>query len=156
MLMLLGPRPGLVQSPRKGSTALSRYQCPNQRVRSTPPISWVCGSTSNSIKEALRKRFATQANDFDRRLHQISAELSSLSGPLEDQKVQISSLQSKLSPLGEALAEVKKAEDDCVAANVEDENDYTIFTHRDLVFELELVVAALAKKIAFIENQVRL
>lgn len=46
-------------------------------------------------------------------------------------------------------------EQECVAANVE-ENDYTIFTHQDLQFELELVVQGVVKKIAFIENQVGL
>ncbi|KAG9078941.1 hypothetical protein FS749_008992, partial [Ceratobasidium sp. UAMH 11750] len=33
-------------------------------------------------------------------------------------------------------------------------NDYTIFTHQDLQFELELVVQSVVKKIAFIENQI--
>lgn len=40
-----------------------------------------------------------------------------------------------------------------MAANVE-ENDYTVFTGQDLAFELELVVQAVGKKIAFIDNQV--
>lgn len=35
-----------------------------------------------------------------------------------------------------------------------EENDYTVFTCQDLVFELELVVQGIAKKIAFIDNQV--
>lgn len=37
-----------------------------------------------------------------------------------------------------------------------EENDYTVFTCQDLEFELELVVQSVAKKIAFIDNQVRL
>lgn len=44
-------------------------------------------------------------------------------------------------------------EAECEAANVE-ENDYTVFTYQDLVFELELVAQSIAKKIAFIDNQV--
>jgi len=36
-----------------------------------------------------------------------------------------------------------------------EENDYTVFTGQDLAFELELVIQAVGKKIAFIENQVR-
>lgn len=44
-------------------------------------------------------------------------------------------------------------EEECLAANVE-ENDYTVFTAQDLAFELELVVQAVGKKIAFIDNQV--
>jgi len=43
---------------------------------------------------------------------------------------------------------------ECNSANVE-ENDYTVFTCQDLEFELELVVQSIAKKIAFIDNQVR-
>jgi len=35
-----------------------------------------------------------------------------------------------------------------------EENDYTIFTSQDLAFELELVIQAVAKKSAFIDNQV--
>ena len=46
-----------------------------------------------------------------------------------------------------------KAEEECNAANVE-ENDYTVLTHQDLVFEVELVVQSIAKKMAFIDNQV--
>jgi hypothetical protein len=57
--------------------------------------------------------------------------------------------------LSDALATVSAAETECNAANVE-ENDYTIFTFQDLEFELELVVQSIAKKIAFIDNQVRL
>jgi hypothetical protein len=56
--------------------------------------------------------------------------------------------------LSDALAEVAAIEGDCVAANV-DENDYTIFTYQDLEFEFELVVQSILKKIAFIDNQVR-
>jgi hypothetical protein len=48
---------------------------------------------------------------------------------------------------------VASAEKECTAANVE-ENDYTVFTCQDLQFELELVVQSIAKKIAFIDNQV--
>lgn len=47
------------------------------------------------------------------------------------------------------------SEGECNAANVE-ENDYTVFTCQDLQFELELVVQSIAKKIAFIDNQVGL
>jgi len=56
--------------------------------------------------------------------------------------------------LSETLADVVNAEKECAAANVE-ENDYTVFTCQDLQFELELAVQSIAKKIAFIDNQVR-
>jgi len=52
------------------------------------------------------------------------------------------------------LAKVESVEAECEAAKVE-ENDYTIFTCQDLEFELELVIQSIAKKIAFIDNQVR-
>lgn len=43
----------------------------------------------------------------------------------------------------------------CIEAKV-DENDYTAFTYEDLEFELEIAEEGLRKKIAFVENQVRL
>ena len=53
----------------------------------------------------------------------------------------------------EVLDDVRAAEAECAAANVE-ENDYTIFTTQDLEFELELLRQSVQKKIAFIDNQV--
>lgn len=61
-------------------------------------------------------------------------------------------LRTKLPLLREELDEVARAEDDCKAANV-DENDYTVFTCQDLEFELELLEQSITKKIAFIGNQ---
>ena len=55
--------------------------------------------------------------------------------------------------LADKLAELAGAEEDCQAANV-DENDYTVFTFADLEFEHELVVQGISKKLAFIDNQV--
>ena len=59
----------------------------------------------------------------------------------------------RLPVLSDSLANVASAEAECNSANVE-ENDYTVFTCQDLEFELELVVQSVAKKIAFIDNQV--
>ena len=56
-------------------------------------------------------------------------------------------------PFSESLQEVAAADEECRAANV-DENDYTVFTLEDLRFELELVNQSISKKIAFIDNQV--
>jgi hypothetical protein len=53
------------------------------------------------------------------------------------------------------LETLSLAEEDCLAANVE-ENDYTILTGDDLEWELELFNGAVGKRVAFIENQVRL
>lgn len=63
-------------------------------------------------------------------------------------------IQTRIPALSETLADVVKAETECTAANVE-ENDYTVFTCQDLAFELELVTHSIAKKITFIDNQVR-
>jgi hypothetical protein len=62
-------------------------------------------------------------------------------------------MQRRIAGLSENLAVVDSAEAECNLANVE-ENDYTVFTCQDLKFELELLVSSVAKKIAFIDNQV--
>ncbi|XP_006462530.1 hypothetical protein AGABI2DRAFT_206919 [Agaricus bisporus var. bisporus H97] len=105
------------------------------------------------IKEALRKKFADVANDFERRLQIISRELSNVEGPLESQQEQYKEIQTRIPELTDALADVATVEAECEAANVE-ENDYTIFTYPDLAFELELVIHSIAKKFTFIENQI--
>lgn len=105
------------------------------------------------IKETLRKHFADLANDFEKRISEISSELASIEGPLEDQQEQVRQLQTRLPVLSEKLAELAGAEEDCQAANV-DENDYTVFTFADLQFEHELLVQAISKKLAFIDNQI--
>lgn len=64
-------------------------------------------------------------------------------------------IQTRLPHLSDVLTTVAAAEEECSAANVE-ENDYTVFTCQDLEFELELVTQSVAKKIAFIDNQVRI
>lgn len=61
-------------------------------------------------------------------------------------------IHTRIPALSEALSTVVSAEDDCHAANVE-ENDYTVFSSQDLEFECEQVIQAIAKKSAFIENQ---
>jgi len=106
------------------------------------------------IKESLRKTFANLANDFNQRLQAISSELTAIEGPLEPQQEQVRQIQTRIPTLSNTLADVASAEADCIAANVE-ENDYTVFTCQDLEFELELLVQSIAKKIAFIDNQVR-
>jgi hypothetical protein len=124
------------------------------------------------IKETLRKTYADLANDFEHRLHLISSELAAIDGPLEvclqsirlmcggvltrlsqEQQQLVEQIQTRLPALGDALQVVANAEDDCSAANVE-ENDYTVFTTQDLEFELELLVHSIHKKFTFIENQV--
>ncbi|KAK7690274.1 hypothetical protein QCA50_006929 [Cerrena zonata] len=105
------------------------------------------------IKEALRKKFADVANDFERRLRITSSELAAIEGPLEEQQDRVRLVQTQIPELSDALSVVETVDEECQAANVE-ENDYTVFTVQDLVFELELVVQSISKKIAFIDNQI--
>lgn len=125
----------------------------NKLLASEAKRSRAINAEIREIKESLRKKFATLANDFQMRLHAVSTELSAIDGPLEDQQHQVDRLQTRIPALSEALAKVESAEAECIAAKVE-ENDYTIFTCQDLEFELELVVQGIAKKIAFIDNQI--
>jgi hypothetical protein len=63
-------------------------------------------------------------------------------------------MAEELKPLSSLLDELEVAEKECLDANVDvEENDYTIFSRKDLEFELELVQQAVAKKSLFIENQ---
>ncbi|KAL0576942.1 alpha-actinin [Marasmius crinis-equi] len=105
------------------------------------------------IKETLRKKFADLANDFEHRLHLISSELTAIDGPLEVQQQLVQQIQTRIPALSDVLAEVAAAESECSAANVE-ENDYTVFNCQDLEFEMELLQQSVAKKIAFIDNQI--
>lgn len=104
------------------------------------------------IKETLRKRYAKLANDFEQSLHLVSVELAGLLGPLESQQHQAQVIQTRIPELSESLDAVAVAEAECEAANVE-ENDYTVFNCQDLAFEFELLIQSIAKKIAFIDNQ---
>lgn len=74
----------------------------------------------------------------------------------QDQKDQALFIQqTKLTPLSGMLDTLSSAEEDCLAANVE-ENDYTLLTGDDLRWELELFKGAVGKRVAFVENQVGL
>lgn len=105
-------------------------------------------------KETLRIKFADVANDFEGRVREVTNSIARLVGDLEDQLVSVKRLQSALSPLkSEQLKHLEELDRACREANVE-ENDHTVFTLDDLVFELELTTTSVAKKVAFIENQV--
>lgn len=43
----------------------------------------VCLFSLDRVKETLRRKFATVANDFERRVRDVTAEISALDGPLE-------------------------------------------------------------------------
>jgi len=106
-----------------------------------------------NIKESLRKKFAKAANDFEQKLRSISSQISSMVGSLESQQDQIEHIQQQLAPLPAVLDQVASIERELHEANIE-ENDYSVFAHSDLDFELKLVQQIVVKKIKFIDNQI--
>lgn len=72
----------------------------------------------------------------------------------QSQQDQIEHIQQQLAPLSTVLDQVAIIEEELLGANIE-ENDYTVFTHSDLDFELKLVQQIVVKKIKFLDNQVR-
>jgi hypothetical protein len=62
-------------------------------------------------------------------------------------------LQTRIQAIAETMRGVERAEGECAAANVE-ENDYTVFTYQDLEYEFELLQQGITKKIKFLDNQV--
>jgi ABC-type transporter Mla subunit MlaD len=108
-----------------------------------------------NAKEMLRVRFADLANNFEQTIREVTNSIARLVGELEDQLNNVKKLQKDLVPLkDDHLKQLEELDRACREANVE-ENDHTVFTLDDLVFELELVSTSVAKKTAFIENQVR-
>ncbi|KAG8951155.1 hypothetical protein FRC03_012625 [Tulasnella sp. 419] len=105
------------------------------------------------VKETLRRKFASLANDFEQKLRDITSQISALDGPLEDQQQAIESIERNLGPLRETFGGIITADEECRLANIE-ENDHTVFTIEDLDFEFKLVENALMKKIKFIDNQI--
>ncbi|UZJ56823.1 hypothetical protein CBS101457_006143 [Exobasidium rhododendri] len=107
-----------------------------------------------NTKETLRIRFANVANEFEGKIREVTNSIARLVGELEDQQGNIKRLQLELQFLrDDYLKGLEGLNQDCREANVE-ENDHTVFTLDDLVFELELVTTSVAKKAAFIENQI--
>ncbi|CED82405.1 actinin-like protein [Phaffia rhodozyma] len=111
-------------------------------------------SRIRQIKDTLMREAARIAQDLQARLHDLERELGALSGELENQKSQASSIQAtRLASLQDLLEDLRIAEANCMAANVED-NDYTVLTWEDLSWELELFRGSLSRRIGFIENQI--
>ncbi|KAM5539464.1 hypothetical protein V8D89_006916 [Ganoderma adspersum] len=125
----------------------------NELLQAEAARSRAINAEIRQIKDNLRHKFADLANNFEKRLRLMSSELVSIEGPLEEQIEQVRLLQARIPPFSETLEAVIAAEDECRAANV-DENDYTAFTVEDLRFELELVTGSIAKKLAFTDNQI--
>ncbi|KAK3818727.1 MAG: actinin-like protein [Benniella sp.] len=105
------------------------------------------------IKDFLRKSFASQANAFQAELNAISNELTALDGDLHHQLDYVRVLNSRLGPLADTLELIQQLEDQCIEANIE-ENDETIYSADDLSFDFGLLEQAIHKKSAFISNQI--
>ncbi|KAI9188028.1 alpha-actinin [Blastocladiella emersonii ATCC 22665] len=104
------------------------------------------------IKETLQTAYATQANQLQAELNDISLALADLDGELDHQAARVVSLQDRLPELNTKLAALHALNDECRAANIE-ENEYTIYSVEDLEFDLGVVTASLTKKLGFVENQ---
>lgn len=114
--------------------------------------SQVINETIRDIKNALRKSFADKANDFALALNTLSTSISALEGEVEDQLEHTKRISESLEPLESYLQIIASIDDQCVEANIE-ENDYTTYTYDELEYELGLVRSSMSKKLAFLENQ---
>lgn len=114
--------------------------------------SQVINETIRDIKNALRKSFADKANDFALALNTLSVSLSALEGDVEDQMEHTKKISDNLAPLDQYLDLIASLDEQCMEANIE-ENDYTTYTYDELEYELGLVKSSVAKKLAFLENQ---
>ncbi|EEA24364.1 hypothetical protein EYB25_004505 [Talaromyces marneffei] len=104
------------------------------------------------IKNKLRRSFADKANDFALTLKTLTLAISGLEGDVEDQLTHVKRLNDNLPPLDAFLETIADLEEQCAEANI-DENDYTTYTLDELSYELGLVKSSVAKKLAFLENQ---
>jgi Ca2+-binding EF-hand superfamily protein len=125
----------------------------NGLVKSEATRSRRINNNMRDIKEQLRKSFADTANEFALSLNTASVQISELDGELEKQLEGITMVSEQLKPLDDMLKELKKLNDKCVEANVE-ENDHTVYSCDELEYELGLAKQSVVKKLAFIENQI--
>jgi Ca2+-binding EF-hand superfamily protein len=114
--------------------------------------SQIINETIRDIKNALRKSFADKANDFALALNTLGTSISALEGEVEDQLDHTKEISKSLAPLDEYLNLIASIEEQCVQANIE-ENDFTTYTYDELEYELGLVRSSVSKKLAFLENQ---
>ncbi|KAM0719059.1 hypothetical protein Q7P37_004964 [Cladosporium fusiforme] len=114
--------------------------------------SQIINNTIRDIKNNLRRSFADKANDFALALSTISMSISGLEGDVEDQLEHTQQISQHLPPLDQYLEVIAKLDKQCEQANIE-ENDYTTYTHEELVYELSLVRSSVQKKLVFLENQ---
>ncbi|KAI6250567.1 Alpha-actinin-like protein 1 [Erysiphe necator] len=109
--------------------------------------------TIRDIKNALRRSFADKANDFALTLNTMQLAISGLEGDVEDQILHVRRLKDNLEPLNQYLEKIEEVDKKCEEANIE-ENDFTTYTYDELRYELSLVKNSVAKKMAFLDNQV--
>ncbi|KAI4165658.1 MAG: hypothetical protein LQ342_000600 [Letrouitia transgressa] len=114
--------------------------------------SQVINETIRDIKNTLRRSFADKANDFSHTLNTLSLAISGLEGEIDDQYEHVQRLNSNLPPLDEFLETLSTLEQQCLEANIE-ENDFTTYSFDELAYELSLVKSSVAKKLSFLENQ---
>ncbi|OLL26997.1 Alpha-actinin-like protein 1 [Neolecta irregularis DAH-3] len=108
---------------------------------------------NGKIREQINLSFADKANEFSLRLGTVTLEITTLEGELEDQLLHMQRVKAGLDPLNNDLLLLEKLEKECISANIE-ENDYTIYSFDDLAYEFDLAMDSVAKKLAFIENQI--
>jgi len=125
---------GLNESERKTNHAL------NQNLR--------------AILDALRQSFANLANPFAQKIQSLLSALASGSeGTLEAQLSYFQAKAAEAEALDNELPAIKAAEDQCTAANIED-NEFSDHSFDDLEFELAQLKKIYQKKVSFIESQI--
>lgn len=112
----------------------------------------VINETIRDIKNHLRRAFADKANDLALTINTLQSSISGLDGEVEDQLRMTQQLRSHLQPLDDFLHVVSTLDEQCTEANIE-ENDFTTYTYDELEYELGLLRSSVAKKLAFLENQ---
>lgn len=139
--------------PPEGMTLLSVDSKWNTLIKAEAQRRAAINRSLREIKQELRLRFANVANSFGKKLTEISSSLSKVDGDLNGQLEQVRKLISEIPRLEERLKEICAADQECLEANIE-ENDDTIYSYEDLQYDLDLTKHALNKKLIFIENQI--
>lgn len=85
-------------------------------------------------------------------LNTMQLAISGLEGDVEDQLHHVRKLSDNLPPLDAYLTKIAEVDEKCQEANIE-ENDFTTYTYDELCYELSLVKSSVAKKLAFLDNQ---
>ncbi|KAI7656810.1 alpha-actinin-2, partial [Hortaea werneckii] len=110
----------------------------NELMQAEQSRSQVINNTIRDIKNHLRRTFADKANDFALALKTIGVSISGLEGDVEDQLEHTNQISQNLPPLDQYLDIIANLDQQCQEANIE-ENDYTVYTYDELVYEMSLV-----------------